>query len=133
MKKFDDWNTEKKYLETSTKKPRYPKVKQIWFAKLGLNIGCESDGKAEFSRPVLVLSKIGNMYWCVPLTTKGKVNIFYHELESFKSSHAISRIMLSQCRTFDKKRFLECIGAISKAEFTTITKKLRSMYFSALD
>ncbi len=114
----------------STKKIIYPKARQIWFVKLGINIGFEANGKTDFTRPVLVLAKIGSLYWVVPLTSRLKLNSFHHRLESisFKNiEHSL--VMLSQARVVDVKRFQECIGGISKSEFFIIQKKMKKFYF----
>ncbi len=134
IKEFDIWNKEKKELHMSEEIEIYPKPRHIWYAKFGVNIGSESDGKAEFLRPVLVLSKIGSLYWVVPLTSKFKENIFHHTLESVKFEKIeYSLIMLSQARIIDKKRFQERIGKmVSKEEFSEIQKKMKSLYFPSI-
>ena len=68
--KFDEWNEEKKYLHSIKPKKKSIHPRDIWYVKLGQNMGNEENGKKEFRRPVLVIKRIGNMYFCVPLTTK---------------------------------------------------------------
>jgi mRNA-degrading endonuclease toxin of MazEF toxin-antitoxin module len=98
---------------------------------MGQNIGFEENGKKGFKRPVLVIKKVGNLFFTVALTTQGKVNnCFYHKLTNVKflniqtkntnNSYAI----LSQARVMDKRRFGVKIGNINKTEFETIKKKL---------
>lgn len=50
---------------------------------MGKNVGYEEDGKTDFLRPVLVLKKVGNLFFTVALTSRGKVDsYFYHKLEA---------------------------------------------------
>lgn len=102
--------------------------------KLGINIGNESNGKQDFRRPVLVMKKVGNLFFVVPMTTKGKDSKFYHILrqnEYIERYHyqipEISRAQLSQVRIMDKRRFLDRIGYVHKEEFAEIKKKLREL------
>ncbi len=133
LKNFDDWNAEKKDLHNELSPVIYPKVRYIWYVKWGVNIGFESDGKKEFRRPVLVLAKIGSLYWVVPLTSKLKENYFHHTLSSVVFSHSEvenSVVMLSQARIIDEKRFIHEIGIIEgKDEFREIQKKMKNIYF----
>ncbi len=129
---YDGWNEEKKVLNAFTKSQKtHPRMRQIWFVKLGLNIGHEIDGKGEFSRPVLVISKIGSLFWCIPLTTKHKDDFFHFLIRSVEFPGKTSSLLLSQGRILDQKRFLEYRGTVSKSEFKKIQKKLRRMYFPA--
>lgn len=68
-KNFDLWNEEKKSLHEESS-ILYPKEREIWNLKLGVNIGSEADGKRGFYRPVLILKKFGSMYLVVPMTSK---------------------------------------------------------------
>ena len=52
----------------------YINLREIWFVKMGKNIGHEEDGKNKFLRPVLVIKKVGNLFFTVALTSKGKDN-----------------------------------------------------------
>lgn len=136
-KKFEEWGNEKKEIhnaEISVESSFYVNIREIWYIKMGVNIGGEIDGKKDFLRPVLILKKIGNMFFTVALTSKGKDNsFFYHKLENLdlqnpkykESSYAV----VSQLRAFDKKRFVEKIGTFPEKEFTELTKKLRKIIF----
>lgn len=129
---FDAWNHEKKAIHNDgVSRTYYVNEREIWFVKMGKNIGFEENGKEEFARPVLVIKKVGNMFFTVALTTKGKSNNrFYYQLTGAKfigehtrntdNSYAI----LSQARSLDKKRFLEKIGHMIPEEFVAIKQKL---------
>jgi mRNA-degrading endonuclease toxin of MazEF toxin-antitoxin module len=71
---------------------------------------------------------IGNMFLVIPMTTQGKENKrYYYQLQSFGDLK--SRIIISQIKMIDKKRFLEKIGHISAEEYLTLKKALRDRYF----
>lgn len=58
LEKFDIWNEEKKLITAKNSDNFYVNKKEIWYVKLGINIGSESNGKKYFRRPVLVLKKV---------------------------------------------------------------------------
>jgi len=72
---YDEWNETKKEIHFQewihSSNTTFINEKEIWYIRLGLNIWCEQNGKREFMRPVLVVKKIGNMFFCIPLTSKG--------------------------------------------------------------
>lgn len=126
---FDKWNKEKQQINTKTKIKLFINPREIWFTKMGQNIGFEENGKKNFKRPVLVLKKVGNLFFTVALTTKGKLNNnFYHKFINiqFPKNPNIytSFAILSQVRVMDKKRFEVKIGNLDKDEFNIIKQKL---------
>ncbi|MDD3263079.1 MAG: type II toxin-antitoxin system PemK/MazF family toxin [Candidatus Absconditabacteria bacterium] len=131
---FDSWNQEKKHINkygsTGKIKDFYINYRDVWYIKLGINVGYEQNGKTDFKRAVLVIKKIGNIFLVIPMTTKEKNNIYHYKLKSFKGK--ISWLILSQLRTVDKKRFIKKIGEISAEEFKIIKKNLSKYYFSDL-
>lgn len=131
---FDSWNNEKKQIQIkSLPKNFYINKREVWFVKMGINLGFEENGKDQFLRPVLVLKKVGNLFFTVALTSKGKENNFYHKFDHIElhnpkyqdSSYAI----LSQVKVMDKKRFFENIGTVPQDEFEMIKQKLRTLLF----
>ena len=53
-KDFDLWNTQKKITDNSENKKTFHE-REIWFIKIGENIGFEQNGKGkDFLRPVIV-------------------------------------------------------------------------------
>jgi hypothetical protein len=59
---------------------------------------------------VLVIKRIGSLFWCIPMTTKPKNNRFHYVLKSIKFGEGIvSSLMLSQARIIDFKRFEEML------------------------
>ncbi len=54
MKRFDERNILKKKIHRQ-KGEVFVKVREVWFAHLGVNVGNEEDGKGKsFQRPVLI-------------------------------------------------------------------------------
>ncbi len=130
IKNFNNWGIEKEKINNEYLYNFSPRPREIIFTKWGINIGFESDGKKNFLRPVLVLKKIGSLYWVVPLTSKLKENMFHYRLQSV-SFDAVenSMIMLSQARVIDEKRFIRKIGEVSWKEYKEIQKKIKNLYF----
>ena len=124
---FDLWNNEKKLLNRKIRIVN-PKPREIRYIKIGVNVWNEIFWKIWFFRPVLVISKIGNMLFCVPMTTKWKHPEYYIRILSvwqFKKSY----IVINQWRTFDAQRFFTKIAKISVEESKQIKKLLCYRYF----
>lgn len=130
-KDFEGRNIEKQSLESKTSQDFYVNPGEIWYVKLWVNIGFEEDWKREYRRPVLVISRIGSLFFVIPLTSKIKENKYHFRLLS-PYFEVTSTAMLSQARVIDKKRFLDKIGWISHEEMMEIQKKLKELYLWAL-
>lgn len=121
VKDFDTWNKEKKRLESTT--PRvFFHVREVWWCKLGINVGFEQDGKnQEFSRPVVILKTYStNAALVIPLTSKDKKGTYYFDLGTVGGKDA--KAVLSQVRFVDKRRFIRKLDVVKKELF----EKLRS-------
>jgi len=123
-KDFDKWNKEKKRAQARNDiDTLYFKERDVWWARIGVNIGFEQDGMGEFSqRPVLVIRKFNQYVMLVlPLTTKIKSGNKYYF--SFESPDNIKRsAILSQVRLIDIKRLTEHMFKVDKKTFETIKK-----------
>lgn len=133
-KRFDDWNDNKKAIHFNLWNELFINVRDIWFVKLWVNIWFEENWKKEFKRPVLVLKKVWNLFFVVPLTSKWKIeNKFYHKLktsvfnEKNQKHKDESFCILSQVKVIDKKRFDEHIWYVWKNEILEIKEKLRDL------
>ncbi len=131
MKYFDDWNSEKKKIDNKKVKI-YINPREIWYTKMGVNVGYEEDGKEDFIRPVLIIKKVGSLFFTVALTSKGKNNnkFYYHFTNpQLKNPHykRSSYAILSQLKMMDKKRFVENGGTISEQDFEKIKQKIREL------
>ena len=131
---FDQWNLEKKHIHyewaTGNRGKFYINPQEVWYAKLGINVWYEQDGKSEFKRAVLVVKKLGNLFLILPMTTKQKENRYHIKLQSF--TWRDSWLILSQIKTIDRNRFIEKIGEINFTELKNIKKNLSDYYFSDL-
>lgn len=81
------------------------KERDIWWASIGINVGCEMDGKHEsFERSVLIYRKISpSAFWAIPLSTQEKENRYYIKIDS---DDDYGFFILSQIRMFSTKRLL---------------------------
>ena len=123
MKDFDSWGKEKKHLESVGHDTLSFHEREIWWCSIGINLGDEQDGKNElFERPVLIIKKFNNkVCWVLPMTTKQKDGIYYHQLEH---DGKIFSVILSQIRLVSVKRFRRFVRKISPYQFELIQDKL---------
>ncbi|MFH0755316.1 MAG: type II toxin-antitoxin system PemK/MazF family toxin [bacterium] len=121
-KNFDEWNTQKKIIHNTENKKTFHE-REVWFIKIGENIGFEQNGKGkEFLRPVLIYKKFSsNVFLGIPLTKAIKEGIFYKE---FIFQEKRSTAILSQIRLFDSKRLVYSIGRMSKGDYKKLKEKL---------
>jgi len=129
---FEKWSLEKQKIHMLESGNFFINEREIWFTKMGQNIGYEENGKKNFLRPVLVLKKIGNLFFVSAMTSKGKTNHpFYHKMLSvhLKNPKNInsSYVILSQVKVMDKKRFFENIGSLELHEFNEVKEKPRTL------
>jgi len=131
MKKYDEWNEVKK--QTSLKKRKLGiKPREIFWVKIGQNIGDEEFGKGEeFLRPVIVVRQLtSDLFFGIPTTTTLKCdNDYFHKI-SYKDTskkEITSTAMLLQFKTFSKKRILSKLGKIEANEFDKIVGKLKKI------
>ena len=134
--KFEEWNKEKQKLEILDYESFYVNSRDIYFAKMWINIWFEENWKKDFLRPVLVVKKIWNLFFTVALTSKWKGNHnFYYKFTTAKFNDAnkkynhSSYCILSQLKVMDKKRFTQKIWVIWEDEFINIQKKLKEILF----
>ncbi|MDQ7045257.1 MAG: type II toxin-antitoxin system PemK/MazF family toxin [Sulfurimonas sp.] len=126
---FNDWNEIKK-LTDSDEIVRNFKEREIFYLKMGKNIGFEQNGKGKnFVRPVIILKKFNrNMFFGVPLSTQEKEGNFYFSFEFTKNEKIYRNIaLLSQMKLYSSNRLLNKIGMISKSDFIEIKQKLKSL------
>lgn len=122
MKKFDEWNSQKKIIDYFENSKNFHD-REIWFIKIGENVGFEQNGKGEyFLRPVVIYKKFSkNVFLGIPLTKAKKSGKFYH---SFCFKDQDSTAILSQIRLFDSKRLSYSIGRMSSGDYGNLKEKL---------
>ncbi|MEK7471526.1 MAG: type II toxin-antitoxin system PemK/MazF family toxin [Patescibacteria group bacterium] len=125
-KDFDTWNSQKKNIHNAGENKFYH-PRDIWWCRLGLNVGSEQDGKdIDFERPVLVLKAFGKICLVVPLTTSHQKHEYRIPIGLIEEKEAV--VILSQIKVVDTKRFSEKIGVLNKEIFSNIQKHLRSFF-----
>ncbi len=125
-KDFDRWNETKK--KTDAERPRFYTVREIWWCRLGVNVGTEQDGNPEnFVRPALILVGLGsNACIIVPLTTSKRQHPFRIPIGQIDGREA--RANVSQLRVVDTRRLGEKICFLDKQRFAQIRKAVRDMF-----
>lgn len=126
MNSFNKRNPIKQKLDTLLPKFHIHE-REVWYVHLWVNIGFEQDWKWDwFVRPVIVMKKIWNMFFVLPMTTKWKDTRYYFTLPDEYSKQK-SRIILSQWRMLDKNRFIDKVCMIHKHDFNIIKEKLKEL------
>ncbi len=131
MQEYDKWNEVKK--ETAKSKMRLTiKPRDIYWAKIGQNIGHEEYGKGKnFLRPIIVIRQLtSDLFIGVPTTSTKKENNDYFHCISYKDKlkeDISSSAMLLQIKAFSKKRLLNKIGTVNQEEFIIIKDKLKRL------
>jgi mRNA interferase MazF len=129
MKKdFDNWNTEKKNLNSNEKFPFY-KEREIWWCSIGVNVGFEQDGTGDnFDRPVLVIKGfIKNTFLSIGLTGKKKIGKYYFYLGKIEDRD--STAILSQIRLVDTKRLIKKIITLDEETFSKLQEAIKETIF----
>ena len=127
-KNFNNWNTVKKETQQITKKV-YFKDRDIFWTKIGENIGFEQNGKGEeFQRPVLVVKRYTNdMFLGIPLSTTLREGSFYFQFSFLEDKQ--STALLVQHKLYSNKRLIKKIGMINKIDFKNLQAKLHNLIF----
>lgn len=123
-----DW-TRVKMLLRKKRSPALFKEGEIWWCKIGRNLGTEIYGKGpEFLRPVIIFKKFNDhFFFGIPLTTRPKEGIWY---VSLTYGGAERWALLSQARSFDGKRLVRPMGALSLRNFENIRSGFSRLYLS---
>lgn len=127
MKDFDKWNEVKKKLHTTTVRRSF-KNRDIFYMKMGQNVGFEQNGKGnEFIRPVIILKKITNdMFIGVPLSTQLKNGSWFYKFSFNKNGKVSNNIaIIPQIKMYSTKRLLNRIGKINIENFNELKEKIK--------
>ena len=122
-KQFDEWNVNKKKINSQNSRPKRFKRGEIWWISCGINIGTEIDGKGGlFLRPFLVVKKNDNKSAiCLPLTSrKSKIKEYYLPI-SIKQKETY--IVLSQIKTIDTQRFYKKYVELGEDKFKLVLQQ----------
>jgi len=102
---------------------------EVWWVRLGRNIGYEVNGKSrEFTRPVIIL-KTYNQYsfLALPLTTAPKPSPYRLPIGVMDGKHAFAT--LSQLRNIDSKRLVKKIVHLDADILAAIKKEASRVNF----
>lgn len=130
MKEFDAWNRVKKATDGALDETRpYFHDGEIWWVRLGVNVGYEIDGKSrEFTRPVIVLKKYNQYsFLAVPLTTTQRPSPYRLPIGMVEGKPA--SVTLSQLRNIDSKRLVRKIGRLEGDALEAIRKEASRVNF----
>jgi mRNA interferase MazF len=130
QKDFDRWNKLKKTLNALDEPDRlYFHEGDVWWARLGANVGFEIDGKhRDFSRPVIVLRKYNQYsFLALPLTTAGRPNRWRIAIGKVAGKQAFA--VLSQLRNLDSARLYQKIVHIEPDLLVSIREAASRMNF----
>ncbi|HEY1041287.1 MAG TPA: type II toxin-antitoxin system PemK/MazF family toxin [Candidatus Paceibacterota bacterium] len=128
MKEFKMWSRVKMSINEYNHIRRVHE-RDIWWCSMGVNVGDELDGKGqEFGRPVLVMKQLSaRMVLIVPLTSSQSEHKYRLDVGYVKRER--SKIILSQIRVVDTRRFMERITILDKKTFGAIQKAARELLF----
>ncbi len=126
MKRFDEWNEVKKSINKQDTFFTF-KVREIYWLKVGQNVGYETQGKGDaFLRPVLIFRKFSkDTFLGIPLTTSIRDDMFHYTFE-YKTNKK-SCASLSQIKLFDAKRINQKDGKMQVADFEALKIKLKRL------
>lgn len=125
QKDFDGWNEEKK--KTNEEHPRLYTVREIWWCRLGINVGTEQDGKGDrFLRPCIILRAFGpDACLVVPLTTSAREHPLRVPVGDVQGEKA--RANISQMRIIDTRRLIEKVGFLEVHLFQELKKRVKAL------
>lgn len=100
--------------------------REIWWIKLGQNIGWEQNGKGdEFLRPALIVRKFhSDLMWAVPVTRTIRSGNYFHTLKATKCK---GQLILPQMKPIDSVRLVKKIERIDEAQYLTVRKLIRRL------
>ena len=126
MKEFDEWNYKKKQADMDS--PRLYTVREIWWCRLGVNIGTEQDGSGEnFPRPVVILRGFGpNSCLIIPLTASAHKHPLRFTIGKVQDKEASA--IMSQIRVIDTRRLIEKVGFLEKAILGALRKAVKNLF-----
>ena len=119
-KEFTEWNKQKieinsRVIIDENNKPLIrARVGDIWWCKIGKNVGYEQDGKnTNFTRPVLIIRKIDkNLSLVIPTSTKKKKGFWYMNIKT--SNNKDETLLLNQVKVISNNRLSNKFDTVSK-------------------
>ncbi len=127
LESFEIWNKKKQEMHFGKPTRSFPKIRDVWIASVGKNIGYEQNGKgSDFLRPVLIIKKFNrNMVWVVPLTSMQKSLDFYYNYVDNNSNQVAA--VLAQLKLLSTKRLYRKSYVLKEKEFSHVIQRLKNM------
>jgi mRNA interferase MazF len=125
-KDFIGWNVVKQETDNTSHIPTFSE-REVWWCKIGINVGHEADGKNCFyNRPVLIVKKFNShIFWGVAMTTKQKEDKHYFLIDFQDRKQCI---MLSHLRLYSSKRLQgKAIGKLGYKQFESVRVALKEL------
>lgn len=125
-KDFDGWNKNKKRVDAG--ETRLYTVREVWWCRLGVNVGTEQDGKGEkYVRPCIIIRSFGRDACLVaPLTTSEREHPLRVAVGLVQGN--LAKANISQLRVIDTRRLLKKIAFLDKKEFEELKKRIRELF-----
>lgn len=122
-----DWWNQVKCRVQKVKSDVLFKSGEIWWCRVGLNIGEEIFGKGlQFLRPVLIFKKLtSDSFLSIAFTIRDRTGSWYVETNHNQKKRLA---MLNQVRTFDRKRLVQRIGTLDDEQFIEIKRRFIEFY-----
>lgn len=124
-----DWWNQVKCRTQKVKSEVLFKAGEIWWCRVGLNLGEEIFGKGlSFTRPILILRILTkNSFMGIPLTSQNKIGTWYVETTLNNTKRWA---MLNQARIMDRRRLTNRIGTLDEDSFKEIRRRFVEFYSS---
>lgn len=125
---FDNWNILKQ--QTDCFDSKNFKKGEVYWCRLGVNIGIEMDGKGvEYLRPVIILKTFSRECLLVaPITTKNREGSWYYKIKILDEDRVV---VLNQIRTIDSKRLVrDSLCQLSNRKIRKIVRRYKILISS---
>lgn len=124
-KNYDEWNILKKKINRY-RNLNHPKIREIWWVNLGLNIGSEIYGKGiKYLRPVLVIKVNDTNFIGMPVSSKIRKEEGRITIKTLDNRY--HSVIFNQIKVFDNKRLINRKYVLSKNKFKKIIRKFKNM------
>ncbi len=135
LEEFDNWNIVKKRTQITNNDVGF-KERDIYWLRLGKNIGSEEYGKGnEYQRPVVIIKKLtSELFFGIPLSSVLKSGSYFYTFsyQDKKGKIRTNCAMILQLKAFDKKRLMGRIGMMQKKDFKNMHEKVRELFIPPL-
>jgi mRNA interferase MazF len=127
IKNFVDWFALKPRIEEIDHLPPLVKERDLWWCRLGENIGTEVSGKGQkFTRPVIIFKKLSKYtFFVIPCSTQIKTGSWFVPL-THKGKNIVA--CLHQAKVVDYRRLDDTMGALSNHDYKTVKQAFKSLY-----